>query len=293
MVAFDFGPTADLQATTRDNAQLLINAIFQLPSTSAGEIGGRLAQLPPPSTRLPREKHCPKPRPETRWEKFAREKGILNKKRDRMVWDEDRQDWVPRWGYKSKANDDLSKDKNWVQELKTGQSWDTDELAEKKAAKRQRVAEQKRKEDRNVYEALGTRETKTVPKDKAKLENKAKIHVAGVSDASMGKYSTTKGSGGGSGGVANNRNKRVKVLPSSGAEERSRDLKILDRIISPQPVLNAAKAARMAMHEAQQQVHAERKAAKDGAPKRRSKQGGKKAAKPQRTLRKLRKGSKK
>ena len=42
---------------------------------------------------------------ETKWEKFAREKGIQNKKKSRMVWDETRQEWAPRWGYK-RANDD-------------------------------------------------------------------------------------------------------------------------------------------------------------------------------------------
>ena len=39
----------------------------------------------------------------TKWQEFARAKGIdSKKKKSRMVWDEKEQDWVPRWGFKSK-----------------------------------------------------------------------------------------------------------------------------------------------------------------------------------------------
>lgn len=43
----------------------------------------------------------------TKWEKFAQQKGIQKKKRSRKVFDEVRQDWVPRWGARSikKLND--------------------------------------------------------------------------------------------------------------------------------------------------------------------------------------------
>jgi len=37
---------------------------------------------------------------ETRWGEFAKEKGIQNRKRARMLWDEEAQEWRPRWGYK-------------------------------------------------------------------------------------------------------------------------------------------------------------------------------------------------
>lgn len=48
-------------------------------------------------------KPLPAANKETRWEKFAKEKGIQNRKRARMLWDEEAQEWRPRWGYK-KAN---------------------------------------------------------------------------------------------------------------------------------------------------------------------------------------------
>jgi hypothetical protein len=58
------------------------------------------AQLPPPSTVLPREKPVPKAPEATRWELFAKEKGIKKRKRERMVFDEEKKEWAPRWGYK-------------------------------------------------------------------------------------------------------------------------------------------------------------------------------------------------
>ena len=58
----------------------------------------------------------PKPKPLTKWEKFAKAKGIQKKKKDKMVWDEDFGEWRRRWGYK-KANNPLDKD-NWIIEMK-------------------------------------------------------------------------------------------------------------------------------------------------------------------------------
>jgi regulator of ribosome biosynthesis len=78
------------------------------------------AQLPSYCTiLLPREKPPPKPKEETKWEKFAREKGITNKKKSKMVWDEEKQEWAPRFGYK-RAKDDS---KSFI-ELKPGQEND-------------------------------------------------------------------------------------------------------------------------------------------------------------------------
>jgi hypothetical protein len=50
-------------------AQALVGQLFSLPSEAVQ--GGRLAQLPQPSTLLPREKPIPKPKPLTKWQKFA------------------------------------------------------------------------------------------------------------------------------------------------------------------------------------------------------------------------------
>jgi hypothetical protein len=42
----------------------------------------------------------PKPKAPTKWEQFAKVKGINKKKRSRMVFDDEAQAWKPRYGYK-------------------------------------------------------------------------------------------------------------------------------------------------------------------------------------------------
>jgi hypothetical protein len=42
----------------------------------------------------------PKAKPDTRWESFAKTRGIQNKKKSRMEWDEKSQEYRPRFGYK-------------------------------------------------------------------------------------------------------------------------------------------------------------------------------------------------
>ncbi|XP_007426781.1 ribosome biogenesis regulatory protein homolog [Python bivittatus] len=85
-----------LRALARDNTQLLVGQLWALPSERVeGGAGPVVARLPESSTRLPREKPLPKPRPLTKWEQFARLKGIrpTRKKRGTLVWDEAAKEW--------------------------------------------------------------------------------------------------------------------------------------------------------------------------------------------------------
>ena len=59
------------------------NRLVDLPQEKS-EIG-MLSLLPAEVFLLPRSHRLPEPKPETKWEKFAKEKGITKKKRDRMV----------------------------------------------------------------------------------------------------------------------------------------------------------------------------------------------------------------
>ena len=99
-------------STARDGAQALIASLFSLPTTSSSD--GPLAQLPPPTTPLPRAKPLPKPKPPTKWEQFAKAKGIQKKRRDKKVWDEEKQEWVNRWGWKGQNKD---KEVQWATEV--------------------------------------------------------------------------------------------------------------------------------------------------------------------------------
>ena len=73
-------------------------------------------KLPQPSFSLPREKPLPKPREETKWEKFAKKKGVKDKKKGegKTVYDEDKGEWVPKWGYKGKNKEGEG---DWIVEL--------------------------------------------------------------------------------------------------------------------------------------------------------------------------------
>ena len=72
--------------------------------------------LPEAIITLPRSLPIPVAKPLTKWEKYKQEKGIVQRKRSRMVYSEEIGDWVPRWGRGSmkKIQDSM----NWVMEEK-------------------------------------------------------------------------------------------------------------------------------------------------------------------------------
>ncbi|PWY96847.1 RRS1-domain-containing protein [Testicularia cyperi] len=144
--------TADyLSSLARDGVQALVNKVFALPITRDAEYGP-LAALPAFTSKLPREKSLPKPKPLTKWEKFAKQKGIQSKKKDKLIYDEETQTWVPRWGYKG-ANKDF--EDQWIHEIKNNGENDLDPG---KTAKKERLAKIKKNESqriRNVARAAG------------------------------------------------------------------------------------------------------------------------------------------
>ena len=89
-----------LRSVAIKTGQSLIESIFSLPVEKSEY--GPLVTLPDKEImKLPRKQHVPEPKPETKWEKFAREKGIKNTKKERMVYDEVNDVYRPRYGYKS------------------------------------------------------------------------------------------------------------------------------------------------------------------------------------------------
>jgi len=97
---------------TLETAPSSSSSLFSLPTVSSPE--GPLGQLPTPTTQLPRAKPLPKPKPPTKWEKFARAKGIQSQRRDRKVWDDESQTWVPRWGWKGRNK---AEETQWLHEV--------------------------------------------------------------------------------------------------------------------------------------------------------------------------------
>lgn len=98
---------AVLATTARDCAQALMNQLLTAcPITKSSDDQRLQLTLPAPETQLPREKPVPKEKEKTKWERFAEKKGIKDKKRDtKLVYNEEKGDWVPRYGYKGKNVD--------------------------------------------------------------------------------------------------------------------------------------------------------------------------------------------
>ena len=135
-----------LTAQARDATQLLVAGLFALPVEKTNE--GPVITLPAATTALPREKPVPQPRAETKWEKFAKEKGIApKKKRSRMAWDEEREKWAPAWGYDKVGGDEADAPIIEVSERDAAEGVDPREEA--RAEKKARVAKNAAQRDAN------------------------------------------------------------------------------------------------------------------------------------------------
>jgi len=55
--------------------------------------------LPEPKLPLPRSRKLPEPKVLSRWEQFAKSKGLKKTKKDKKVYDEILGKWVPTYGY--------------------------------------------------------------------------------------------------------------------------------------------------------------------------------------------------
>ncbi|XWS26984.1 hypothetical protein CRYUN_Cryun26dG0076900 [Craigia yunnanensis] len=124
--------------------QAVADSLFNLPSTE--DVDGPLVKLPPPTTKLPREKH---PKPPTKWEEFAKKKGIKNCKKDKVVWDEQTGTWKRRFGY-DRVNDD--KDIPIIEAKMTDEPGE-DPFAKRQDYKKKRVEKQEKNRLQNLKQA--------------------------------------------------------------------------------------------------------------------------------------------
>ncbi|XP_068604148.1 ribosome biogenesis regulatory protein homolog [Brachionichthys hirsutus] len=176
---------AFLRSLARDNTQLLINEIWKQKSERVDE--AIVIKLPDSVTPLPREKPPPKPRPPTKWEEFAKLKGIQNKKKTNLVWDESAKEWRRRWGFK-RANDPT---KDWLIEVPENADPNEDQFAKRVTAKKERVAKNEFNRLKNIARAQkvkvpGVGLTPTARQSKGDLGRAAT--VARTATASMGRF---------------------------------------------------------------------------------------------------------
>lgn len=186
----------ELAALGRDAAQLLCNSLWQLQTERVED--AVVAKLPPPTYRLPREKPAPKPKPMTKWEKYAKEKGIdKKKKKDRLVWDDVVSKWVPQFGYKKVKN---FEEKTWMLPVKGGAPDDEDPFEKLAESKREKVAKNELQRLRNLARAkkvvvpsLGVLPSAGKPGVNMKAVSQSEdlrkaAEIAKTSTASLGKF---------------------------------------------------------------------------------------------------------
>jgi regulator of ribosome biosynthesis len=107
-------PSTYLPALARDGAQSLLSHLLLSVPISTPSSSGPMLHLPPPTNLLPRRLPLPKPKAPTKWETFARKKGIgkfggnasggaaREERRKNLVFDEEKGEWVRKWGYKGR-----------------------------------------------------------------------------------------------------------------------------------------------------------------------------------------------
>ncbi|KAF2239305.1 RRS1-domain-containing protein [Viridothelium virens] len=152
-----FPTNADLDSTARAAAQSLIAELLTTRPIrrSADSV---LINLPAPTTPLPREKSLPSAKPKTKWQEFAEKKGIAPKRkseRANLVFDEERKEWVPKWGYKGKNKE---AEGEWLVEVDPEKEERDGEAGDKRregrAARKERIKREERKRRANERRAV-------------------------------------------------------------------------------------------------------------------------------------------
>ncbi|XP_078254707.1 ribosome biogenesis regulatory protein homolog [Rhinoraja longicauda] len=251
---FRRNPETFLRSLARGNTQLLINAMWALLVERLQD--AVVAKLPEGTTRIPREKPVPKRKPPTRWEEFAKLKGIRKKKKTNLVWDNEQNEWRRRWGYK-RVNDPT---KEWLIEVPESADPNEDQFAKRATAKKERVAKNELKRLHNIARAqkikvpaLGI----TPATQPSKSELSKAIHVAKSSTASVGKFQAKLPKE----KELRNKGKKRKFQPLIGdfSTEKQNQLELLKVMSGKKPKLDLTRAVNRQLREDEQEQAAKRK----------------------------------
>ncbi|KAJ2078476.1 Rhodanese- sulfurtransferase [Coemansia sp. RSA 988] len=226
-----------LKGLSREGAQLLINELFSLPTTTDDD--SVYASLPKTTTVLPREKPIPKEKPMTRWEKFAKIKGIQNRKKSRMVFDDNQGEWRPRYGYKGVNNDDQ---RPWLVEVPSNADPEKDQFQVPREEKKERINKNQRRQQRNLEEGAMSEKRKN-PQQMRKRELQKALVLSKSSTASLGKFDEKLE---GEPKIKGLKRKFDPLVAATG-KEKSKNMDILSRVAkgdTSATVLNVRKAQR-------------------------------------------------
>ncbi|XP_049868825.1 ribosome biogenesis regulatory protein homolog [Pectinophora gossypiella] len=266
-----------LQSLSRDNTQLLLNKIWELPTERIEE--AIVVRLPHPTTVLPRAKPVPKPKPLTKWQEFAKAKGITKKKKDKLKWDEELQKWVPLFGFKKAA---AEKEKNWLIEVPQNVDPMTDMYEKKASEKSEKVAKNELQRLKNIARARKVKIPRVglpVTSDKASATQLATAAtIAKASTASLGKFQDKLPKEKEARGkgihelIPGKERKRKAPIPTPKAE-REANLSLLDNILNKRPKIDMEKAVTKRINDEQVQRSEEKKATNPKTGKRKGKGG--------------------
>lgn len=106
---------------------------------------------------IPRRSQIPKPKPLTKWEKFALDNKIKNKDRSKLVYDEASGEFRRRFGYK-RANDSTDQ---WLIEDRPGLDAE-DPFLKLKMDKKKRITENEAKHQKNLASIPGQKKKNTL-----------------------------------------------------------------------------------------------------------------------------------
>lgn len=239
---------------TRENVQLLINGIWELPTERLDE--HIVAKLPKPGFALPRARKLPEPKTLTKWEQFAKAKGIKKRVKDKKVYDEELGRWVPTFGYQKYKAD---QEKNWVIEVPKNVDPMTDMFQKKKDLKNERVAKNEISRMRNIARAKKVELPRTgfVSEESASAKE---LHIA----ATIAKHSTA------SVGVFQDKLPKEKAARGIGVRElipgtqkrkrimdpeheKSGQIELVTKILKKRPKIDEDKAVQLEKIEARKQ----------------------------------------
>ncbi|CDW57558.1 ribosome biogenesis regulatory protein [Trichuris trichiura] len=241
-----------LLSRCQDDLQYLVSSLWQLPKSCAQD--STVVDLPAPAFHLPREKPVPKMKPPTKWEEYAKLKGIQRRKKSRMVWVQEANEWRPRWGYK-RANDDT---KDWLIEISDKDNPVEDYFAERMEAKKERIAKNELQRLKNIARSVKESclpDIAVGPQSQVKTKQQAfeKIERARKSTASVGIFQERlRGEK-----LPKGPSKKRRFLPNevSGASEKERYLNLLQKMDKRTDILNVDRAIRLQRKEGQEANH--------------------------------------
>ncbi|XP_039310867.1 ribosome biogenesis regulatory protein homolog [Solenopsis invicta] len=228
-------PDSYLKTLTRDNVQLLINKIWELPVERVDE--AIVATLPKPEYVLPRSRVIPKPKPLTKWQQFAKEKGIQTKKkgRSKLKWDEELKKWIPTYGYKRAKTQEQ---KEWLIEAKDNDNLTDDPFTKIKTAKQERQSKNELQRLRNIARAkkiklprvgLPTREHFSSSQQLSEA-----LTIARTSTASVGKFQSRLPKEKDAKGIAkevSGMKRKRKAPPLNVSQEKRQNQSLVDSVL--------------------------------------------------------------